>query len=174
MRKPVVFFLLILFPLLLSFQNCSPSRLETNPEFTNPPNSKTEEVVSDAQDVLKNASAVEIPSRHLVGLNNGEIYLNSQRVGCLNQQQLQQIQNIISSADLCEMQSKAEDTMCAMIYAMPYAKLHHGQDVLPLGEKTSSCSGGPDLCGDAKLKLRAWITDLNPQLLQINLSSCSQ
>lgn len=57
------------------------------------------------------------------------------------------------------LESSTDSLMCTAIYREPYAKfLGPEKFELPLGEQTSGCQHGPDLCGDKRAALMQWIT----------------
>jgi hypothetical protein len=81
---------------------------------------------------------------------------------CLTQNDLSILTSIFASARLCESQQNSKSgIMCAMVYKMPYARLHSlNGETLDLGEARSSCDPGPDLCGANQDLLKAFITNL--------------
>jgi hypothetical protein len=86
---------------------------------------------------------------------------------CLNQQDQQNLNAILSAAKICEDAAvSGNDMNCTMDYKFPYAKLQLIDTEVSLGESMSGCHRGPDLCGAQKDQLQSLLADL-----QMHLSS---
>ncbi|MBL7671811.1 MAG: hypothetical protein JNM39_15090 [Bdellovibrionaceae bacterium] len=105
----------------------------------------------------------------LIDLKSGEITeINQNREPedkpkhCLTPNDLSILTSIFASGRLCESeQGSKSGMMCAMVYKMPYARLHSlGGEAIDLGEARSSCDRGPDLCGANQDLLKAFIANL--------------
>lgn len=79
---------------------------------------------------------------------------------CLNETQTQQLQQLLSQAEVCEPIVSADhytDRNCAMNYRAPYAVLVAGADSMRLGEKTNGCDIPTDLCGENAQALQDFV-----------------
>lgn len=109
---------------------------------------------------------IDVEDGHIdVADQNGNID-DSQRK-CLSNEELSEVRAILATGQICQkdestgnaLTSVVSDRACAQIYKFPYAKLHKkdGQEEINLGEARSSCSVGPDLCGEHKDLLKAFL-----------------
>lgn len=79
----------------------------------------------------------------------------------LRPQQIEELQSILDSAEICEPIIDPQDRegrMCSMAYRYPYAILLAQGEEVRLGEKADSCDLPVDLCGDKAKILQGWVT----------------
>lgn len=97
-----------------------------------------------------------------LNLDSGTINSSDGNRYCLNQTSLQTIQELLSTSNVCEpaKRSTNPDIVCTMIYKQPYAQLRSASMELALGEARNGCDFGLDLCGEAAIKLRAFVSDV--------------
>jgi len=189
-------FAAITFCLVIGFQNCAQNKLSDstganafgNPTEVTPAEkmdvSQTETVEvpesSYLEAQLQPAIAQSKPtstfaSHHLeIDAKTGVIHVYDQNEDlvagvqyCLNSQDLEDLKGILATAKICDGTASADDQVnCSMDYTYPYAKLLFVNAEVSLGESTSGCSKGPDLCGQQKDMLQSFLANL-----QTNLSS---
>lgn len=142
--------------LVFAFQNCGkPGNIgQMNPG----PNGEVFKVsTSQFRDVV----LPDESNRRTLDLNidSGTIKSSDGNRYCLNNSDLKEIQDLLNTASVCE-PAKRDDLICTMIYKLPYAQLRSSSMELALGEARSGCDQGLDLCGDAGIKLRAFVADV--------------
>lgn len=146
----------IMIPLLF-FQNCGKV---ANLQQVNPSSTPTEVYKIEA----KQFRDVIIPdmskNRNLdLDVDSGIVRDGSGNRFCLDSSSIQEIQNILASANVCQpTPSNDPDVVCTMIYKYPYARLKSASLDLALGEARNGCDKGMDLCGDAASKLRVFVS----------------
>lgn len=91
---------------------------------------------------------------------------------CLDDLDRQQIQDILSLAEVCEPMNKPinPDLVCSMIYKFPYAELRSSGQAYKLGESRDGCDIPVDLCGDGAAELKSYIGGL---LARIDSLACN-
>lgn len=84
---------------------------------------------------------------------------------CLSVADLNELRVILDTAKICEDKAVVdENTACTMNYTYPYARLHFPEVELALGEATSGCHRGPDLCGEQKDMLQGFLAHIQSEL----------
>lgn len=84
---------------------------------------------------------------------------------CLSSDDQDELSSILNSSKICEEKIASNSDMnCALYYISPYAKLHLQSTEVALGEATSSCHKGPDLCGSEKDMLQSFLADFQANL----------
>lgn len=160
--------------LILGFQNCARSGAGSSADdVANGP-----AVLNSSSSQLGQISAVEISSGQggelVVDLSTGHLNaLNAQGASqgayCLSSADLQDLQALLASAQLCEgNQTKSSaDQACDQVYTPPYATLV-SSSVVKLGESEDSCGTGlQDLCGETAVSFKNLLSDISS-----NLQSC--
>lgn len=108
-----------------------------------------------------------------INLLNGEMrqtngdgsYSNDLRL-CLHGDELSELKTIVDTAKICDLSSQvSQGVVCTAEYVFPYARIElESQNKIKLGEKTSGCTGGPDLCDTSKKALNGFISYLRIHL----------
>ncbi|HEY8272783.1 MAG TPA: hypothetical protein VIG33_17955 [Pseudobdellovibrionaceae bacterium] len=182
------------FCLIIGFQNCSPhqftdvnnSNALSNPAEVTPAEkvdvSQTEIVEIPESPYLESLLQSDIiainptstfASHHLtINVKTGVVHVMDQNnetlAGiqyCLSSSDVNELQTILTSSKLCENQAIIdEQTNCTANYQFPYARLQVLDTKISLGESTSGCHKGPDLCGEQRDLLQGLIAHIQGDL----------
>jgi hypothetical protein len=77
---------------------------------------------------------------------------------CLKDAELSELKAILETAKMCGAQQNTDPQLiCTAIYREPYAELVFEDKAISVGEATSGCSKGADLCGAHADLLKAFI-----------------
>lgn len=190
-------FLLITGCLLVSFQNCARTAIDTTTgqiqtmsessvSNLNPADAQTLEVPSSMaiDSAVSKISAKAASEELFISYNlsvhpktgvidvlrpDGSVSPDSQF--CLQSGQIAELEDLLTQARLCEAQDhSSENTGCTMDYHSPYAKLHFSDRSVVLGERYSGCYKGPDLCGEQSQKLQAFLKTITESLPSLSCS----
>lgn len=181
------------FCLVIGFQNCSPQKL-SDVNASDSLNNPTEVVPSEKIDVSqteileipespyleaqlqKDIQQVQpdatFASHHLeIDVKTGVIHVLDQSdeivIGvqyCLSSGEVAELRAILDSSKICEEKAEVAGQVCTMNYTFPYATLLFSNSELALGESTSGCHKGPDLCGEQKDLLQGFLAHVQNQL----------
>lgn len=160
--------------LILGFQNCSQSNLQSSTgliqevSITAPKNLSTGEDPSEVSakvtfvevpNMAENSSAVQktssgmlTPYRLVISLQSGTINLMDDQNAvlekhCLSSSSLQELKTILDGASICSA-AVSSGNFCAQVYSPGYASLYADDERINLGEQRDSCgTGHQDLCG---------------------------
>nr|BFD58328.1 hypothetical protein CKG001_04350 [Bdellovibrio sp. CKG001]BFD61757.1 hypothetical protein BdHM001_04380 [Bdellovibrio sp. HM001]BFD65581.1 hypothetical protein HAGR004_06030 [Bdellovibrio sp. HAGR004] len=167
--------------LIVGFQNCSQSALQTSEMASMndvsvivPPaaggESPTEaskvtyvEIPNISEDGAVSAKASEVsPYRLVIAIDSGKIHLvddgnNILQERCLGSANLAELKTILSGSSVCAAPVKSND-ICAMKYTPAYASLYADEKRVNLGEEKDSCGRGrQDLCGGLADVFQAYV-----------------
>lgn len=161
--------------LVLGFQNCARSGMSGSSSESS---STGAAELNSSSSQMASVTEVEIPygqgGELVVNVSSGQIQaVNAQDQAtatyCVSSSNLQQLQTLLASAQLCEGSSSSgsADQVCAQVYTAPYATLV-GSSVMTLGESLDSCGTGlQDLCGSAAASFKTLVSNISS-----NLQSC--
>lgn len=149
--------LLILLTLILAFQNCSqPSKSlheESGPESSKGVGSydlneatKISFYIPSRSSGARHELVVDLITGVINQINPDQNSSPNQAENCLNEAETEELRGLVQSAKICEGPQPKPNQMCTMIYRYPYAEIHLDEEKISLGESTSGCSSGPDLC----------------------------
>ena len=142
--------------LILSFQNCQKSNLVTNDNGSTPTPAEFQKSLASVYPTLQ-LWDYQQGFTYDININSGRIEVyssfgnNRETDLCLTDALKNQVQNLISGAQICVPDIPAEQFVgkeCSMSYEYPYAILVNGADTVRLGEKTNGCDVPTNLCGD--------------------------
>lgn len=148
--------------LLLSFQNCSNQKLESEAGLNSPTQTKIDDpILAQAQslDILTQNDQQKIS----LNLRTGDLIQQTSSGSvrkCLSESMRGQIYDLLQNSNLCESPVPASDALCAQIYAAPYGEIHWANKSIRVGEAYSSCQKDVDLCGQDGMILRGLLRDI--------------
>lgn len=172
----------------LFFQNCAPPKLNPDSDLNN-----FASIVNSAENPITEVLSIDyfkvalIPDtsgayKNTQGQSQGVLNFNliegrakltdstnqSSQVYCLSQNQLNELNQILSKVQVCEQPGIQDNNIvCAQVYKAPYAIINiNNQEEVALGEKFSSCGRSLDLCGEQSAHLQEVLKNLMPILLQ--------
>lgn len=147
--------------LMLSFQNCSQQKTESENSESAVPQSKIEDPT------LAKAQSVDILTQNnqkvSLNLKTGELLQDDQGQivkKCLSESMRGQIQDLLVNSNLCEFPEPGPDMVCAQVYSAPYGEIHWLDKSIKVGEAFSSCHKDIDLCGNDGKILRGLLRDV--------------
>jgi hypothetical protein len=181
------------FCLVIGFQNCSPQKLSdvnTSNSLNNPAEITPSEKIDVSQteilevpesayleaqlqgDIQQLKPSSTFATHHLeIDVKTGVIHVLDQNNDilsgvqyCLSASEVAELRTILDSSNICEEKAEVEGQLCTMNYTYPYATLHLPNSELALGESTSGCHKGPDLCGEQRDMLQGFLAHVQNQL----------
>lgn len=176
--------------LVLGFQNCSKSALQSSENLGNNnvtvslPSSGEGKTVANVtyieipnaerpQDSLKISEVVPISGRLVISLQTGVMQLvdDSNAVlekRCLSGSSLNELNTILGGSSICATASPSSD-ICGMSYKPAYASLYADDTRVKLGEEQDTCgTGKKDLCGDLAPVFQAYVSYVKAHWQEMN------
>lgn len=182
------------FCLIICFQNCSPhqfSDVSASNAFSNPTEVTPTEKVDVSQteiveipestylesqleaDILAANPTSAFAAHHLqIDVKTGVVHVVDQNYEtltgiqyCLSPGEMSELRTILSSSKLCENQAISDQQLvCTAEYRFPYARLQVLDSKISLGESTSGCHKGPDICGVQKEMLQGLLAHIQSSI----------
>ncbi len=183
--KSVIIISTIAIVALFSFQNCGKTNsfhselagrdinLSLGVEKTNVLDlniGATQFYLSDSKVVTQAGHTYQLNFKKILEINLDSGYLvestdidSTSKQFCLPQNILTDLMTLLNSAQICrEKLNLPADTVCALVYTEPYAKLLSDREDINLGVASDSCGNNKtDLCGQTKVQLLDLIKTIN-------------